>query len=240
MCLGVVLVVSAGAAFVLVRAFGYPLVTALLLAAGLAQIGEFSFILSDLGIGLHLMPERARGLILGTSILTILVNPLLFQVADALRRRFSPDTQAAPAPALAPTRLANHAVLIGYGRVGRIIAAGLTEAAIPFVVIENGDDALEALRDSGIEFLEGNAADDPVLAAANISQARLLLVAIPLAFEAGQIVEQARAARPDLAIIARAHFDAEAEHLARLGATTVIMGEREIALAMLARAGLDR
>ena len=238
MCLGVVLVVSAGTAFVLVRSFGYPFATALLLAAGLAQIGEFSFILADLGIGLDLMPERARGLILGTSILTILVNPLLFQMADALRRRFSPDTQAAPAPALVPTRLANHAVLIGYGRVGRIIAAGLKDAAMPFVVIENGDDALEALRGSGIEFLEGNAAEDPVLAAANIAEARLLLVAIPLAFEAGQIVEQARAARADLAIVARAHFDAEARHLAGLGATTVIMGEREIALAMLAAAAL--
>jgi monovalent cation:H+ antiporter-2, CPA2 family len=87
LCLAVVLVASAGMVFVLVRVFGYPLGTALLLAAGLAQIGEFSFILADLGIGLGLMPERARGLVLGTSILTILVNPLLFGAANALARR---------------------------------------------------------------------------------------------------------------------------------------------------------
>jgi monovalent cation:H+ antiporter-2, CPA2 family len=87
LCLAVVLVVSAGCVLVLVRVFGYPLGTALLLAAGLAQIGEFSFILADLGIGLGLMPERARGLVLGTSILTILVNPLLFGAANALAKR---------------------------------------------------------------------------------------------------------------------------------------------------------
>jgi CPA2 family monovalent cation:H+ antiporter-2 len=87
LCLAVVLVVSAGCVLVLVRVFGYPLGTALLLAAGLAQIGEFSFILADLGIGLGLMPERARGLVLGTSILTILVNPLLFGAANVLARR---------------------------------------------------------------------------------------------------------------------------------------------------------
>jgi monovalent cation:H+ antiporter-2, CPA2 family len=87
LCVAVVLVVSAGCVFLLVRVFGYPLGTALLLAAGLAQIGEFSFILADLGIGLGLMPERARGLVLGTSILTILVNPLLFGAANALARR---------------------------------------------------------------------------------------------------------------------------------------------------------
>jgi CPA2 family monovalent cation:H+ antiporter-2 len=87
LCLAVVLVVSAGCVFVLVRVFFYPLGTALLLAAGLAQIGEFSFILADLGIGLGLIPERARGLVLGTSILTILVNPLLFGAANALAKR---------------------------------------------------------------------------------------------------------------------------------------------------------
>ena len=87
LCLAVVLMVSAGCVLVLVRVFGYPLGTALLLAAGLAQIGEFSFILADLGIGLGLIPERARGLVLGTSILTILVNPLLFGTANALAKR---------------------------------------------------------------------------------------------------------------------------------------------------------
>src|SRR5262249_26120346 len=101
------------------------------------------------------------------------------------------------------------------------------------LVIEEG-----AVEDTGIEHIRGNAAREDVLAAANLNQARILFVAIPEAFEAGQIVEQARKANPALPIVARAHFDAEVEHLSRLGATKVVMGEREIALAMLQFAGL--
>ncbi|HWA91659.1 MAG TPA: YbaL family putative K(+) efflux transporter [Rhizomicrobium sp.] len=240
MCIAVVLIGGAGSAFLVVRLFGYPLATALLIAAGLAQIGEFSFILANLGIQEGLMPERARDLILGTSILTILINPFLFQAAERLRKRAEPQPTAAPEPEpeLVPTALTGHAVLVGYGRVGRMIADGLKDT--PLLVIEEGADAIEKLRASSIPFIQGNGASDPVLAAANLKDARILFVAIPAAFEAGQIVEQARRARPDLEIVARAHYDAEVEHLERLGADTVVMGEREVARAMLARAGISR
>jgi len=234
MTLVVVVVGSAGSALVLVRLFGQPWPTAILIGAGLAQIGEFSFILADLGIGLKLMPDRARDLILGTSILTILINPFLLRLAD----RFRPEPQAAPrkAPVLVPTALTGHAVLVGYGRVGRLIADGLRAAAIPLLVIEEATDAVENLQAQGIECLPGNGAEDSVLAAANLPAARILFVAIPAAFEAGQIVEQARRLSPALEIVARAHFDAEVDHLLQHGANTVIMGEREIAAAMLAHA----
>ncbi len=234
----VVLIGSAGAAFTIVRLFGQSWSTALLLAAGLAQIGEFSFILADLGIGLKLMPERARDLILGTSILTIFLNPLVFGAAAWLRSRLEPQ----PAPQekkveeLVPTTLTGHAVLVGYGRVGRLIAEGLKPQSLPLLVIEEAEDAVESLRAAGVECIQGNAASDPVLAAANLKAARILFVAIPDAFEAGQIVEQARKAVSDLEIVARAHFDAEVDHLLQHGANTVIMGEREIAAAMLAHA----
>lgn len=232
--LAVVLLGSAGGAFVIVRLFGYPLGTALMLGAGLAQIGEFSFILADLGIGLKLMPERARDLILGTSILTIFLNPFLWNIVERLRKRAEP--QPGPkntTPELIPTTLTGHAVLVGYGRVGKLIADGIRKDGLPLLVIEDAADAAEALRAAGIECLQGNAASDPVLAAANIPAARILFVAIPAAFEAGQIVEQARRAQPGLEIVARAHFDAEVDHLRKLGANAVIMGEREIASAML-------
>jgi CPA2 family monovalent cation:H+ antiporter-2 len=222
-------------ALVLVRVFGQPWSTALLLGAGLAQIGEFSFILADLGIGLKLMPERARDLILGTSILTILVNPFLLRLAARAR----PEPKAAPReepPALTPTPQTGHAVLVGYGRVGRLIADGLSADGVPFLVIEEATDAVERLRAAGVECLAGNAVRDEVLAAANLPAARQLFVAIPAAFEAGQIVEQARRRNPALDIVARAHFDGEVDHLLAHGANAVIMGEREIAAAMLAHA----
>ena len=115
---------------------------------------------------------------------------------------------------------------VGYGRVGKLIAQGVKD--MPLLVVEEG-----AVGDLGIEHIRGNAARDDVLAATNLAGARLLFVAIPEAFEAGQIVQQARRINPRLTIIARAHFDAEVEHLRTLGASQVVMGEREIALAML-------
>jgi CPA2 family monovalent cation:H+ antiporter-2 len=81
--------------------------------------------------------------------------------------------------------------------------------------------------------LTGNAADPAVLAAANVAAARLVIVAIPEAFEAGQIVQQARTVNAEVAIIARAHFDPEVTHLTKLGAGVVVMGEREIARTIL-------
>jgi CPA2 family monovalent cation:H+ antiporter-2 len=223
-------IVLAGGAvcYALLRLFGVKPASALTIAVSLAQIGEFSFILADLSIGLGLLPDAARGLVLGASILSIFLNPLLF--ALAARREASPHappTPDMPKPAPEPTRLTGHAVVVGYGRVGRMIADGI-KGALPLLVVEEG-----AVGDPGIEHIRGNAARDDVLAAANLAAAKLLFVAIPEAFEAGQIVQQARRANPGLPIVARAHFDAEVDHLLSLGASKVIMGEREIALAML-------
>jgi CPA2 family monovalent cation:H+ antiporter-2 len=243
---GVLLLVLVGnplLAFLLGRLFGARFDAALLLAAGLAQIGEFSFILADLGIGLGVLSEHARHLILAGSILSILVNPLLFAfpgwLLPRLRRRRAPAAAPAVSPSeapLVPTRLKDHAILIGYGRVGRLVGQGLAESGWPLLVIEDAEDAFERAKAAPVEAIHGNAADDRILKAANLDGARMLLVAIPNAFEAGQIVEQARAANPRIEIVARAHFDAEVEHLLQHGADIVIMGEREIARSMLERA----
>ena len=127
-------------------------------------------------------------------------------------------------------------MLIGYGRVGRLVGQGLAESGLPMIVIEDAEDAFEQARAAAVEAIHGNAADDRVLSAANLSGARMVLVAIPNAFEAGQIVQQARAGNPRIEIVARAHFDAEVDHLLQHGADIVIMGEREIARSMLERA----
>ena len=224
---GIVLA-GGGICYVLLRLFGVKSAGAVTIAVSLAQIGEFSFILADLGIGLKVLPDEARGLILGASILSIFLNPLLF--ALAAKREASPNIAPAPdmpRPAPEPTKLTGHVVLVGYGRVGRVIADGIKHD-LPLLVMEEG-----AVGAPGIEHIRGNAARDDVLAAANLAAARFLFVAIPEAFEAGQIVQQARRANPSLPIVVRAHFDAEVEHLLAMGASKVVMGEREIALAML-------
>jgi monovalent cation:H+ antiporter-2, CPA2 family len=103
---------------------------------------------------------------------------------------------------------------------------------VPFFVIEDNDDAVVALKEAGIEVLIGNAADPAIIAAANLGEARCLLVAIPDAFEGGQVVQQARTINPELLIIARSHSEAEIEHLKKHGADLVVMAEHEIAKAM--------
>ena len=242
------------AAFVIVIAFRYPLGTALMISASLAQIGEFSFILAELGVGLKLLPEQGRDLILAGAILSIILNPLMFLALDWMKpwldargAKTAPSAEAKPlGPATEPgqvasvaatdnedapqrTKLTGHAILIGYGRVGSLVGAALKQAALPFLVVEDADKTLARLRADGVETVSGNAANAKVFAATNPEGANRLILAIPNAFEAGQIVLRARAANPGINVIARAHSDAEVEHLKGLGADTVIMGEREIA-----------
>jgi len=131
------------------------------------------------------------------------------------------------------TRLTDHVVLVGHGRVGSVVSGALREAKLPFLVIESDLDAASELRKQDIETITGNAVDREVMRAAKLTYACCLLVAIPDAFEGGQIVMQARAVNRDLLIIARAHSEQEVLHLKKHGASTVIMGELEIAKAMI-------
>jgi monovalent cation:H+ antiporter-2, CPA2 family len=234
------------AAYYVVRLFGHPRSTALMISASLAQIGEFSFILANLALKLDLMPPEARTLILAGAIITILLNPLLFIALDHLQaRREAVPSEAEPAieeeplarEPIRPTSLQDHVVLVGHGRVGSFISAGLTGANAGLFVVEDNTDTVQELKDRGIEAISGNAADPEILIAANLEKARCLLVAIPDAFEGGQVVQQARALNPDLPIIARAHSETEIEHLMAHGASLVVMGEHEIAKAMLETVG---
>jgi len=132
-----------------------------------------------------------------------------------------------------PTSLKDHVVLVGHGRVGSYISSALKQRNVKLFVIEDDEDGAAALNARGIEAIEGNAADSAVLQAGNLPEARCLLVAIPDAFEGGQVVQQAHAINPKLPIIARAHSEEELDYLRRHGASLVVMGEHEIAKAML-------
>lgn len=253
--LAIILIGKSVAAWLIVRAFGKSNGVALTISASLAQIGEFSFILAGLGVSLAILPPQGRDLILAGAILSILLNPVLFALVDRFAGDAAPKPkptpspvagEAAPAPAAAeptpdlditPTTLSDHMVVVGYGRVGALLGAGLKARGEKVLVIEEQGDAVATARRDGAELLLGNAADPAVLAAAGLDRARRLFVAIPQSFEAGQVCEQARRDNPALPIVARAHSDAEVAHLTRCGATLTIMGEAEIARAMLALCG---
>jgi CPA2 family monovalent cation:H+ antiporter-2 len=243
---GIIVIGKSAAAYLIVRAFRHTNSTALTVAASLAQIGEFSFILIGLGMELDMVPKQARDLVLAGAIVSIILNPLAFILMERLRRGqpvLSPlrDVQDEPATTLQPTRLTGHDVLIGYGRVGSLIGKVLAEQGMKMVVIETNDEGIEKAREDGAEVIMGNAADSTILTAANVARARRLFVTIPEPFEAGQAVQQARAANPTLDILARAHSNAAVDHLNKLGANLVVLGESEIADRMLERAqGRDR
>ena len=236
----IIVIGKSAAAFLIVRAFGHPSSTAWTISASLAQIGEFSFILAGLGVSLALLPERGRDLILAGAIVSIFLNPLIFALVDRLLAR--KETKGAPGAdqvekarePLPVTTLADHIVLVGHGRVGSVVSRALRAAGMPFLVIEDDAQLIERLQKDGVEVLAGNANAPEMLEAAKVQAARALLVAIPDGFEGGQVVLKARAAKPDLTIIARAHSDEEVAHLKRQGANLVIMGEEEIAKAMIA------
>jgi len=210
---------------------------ALTIGAGRAQIGEFSFIIAALAVSLEIFPQLGRDLIVAGAMGSILINPLIFSVAERLRHRLAPRLpEAEPEEKLHATTLTGHTVLVGYGRVGGVIAEACRAQGAKLVVIEEAEPIIERLRAEGVEVFPGQFPPDELLAAANIAQARLLFVAIPNSFEAGQFVEQARRANPGLTIIARGHSDTEVDYLEKLGANATVMGEREIASAMIVRA----
>ncbi|MDO8305824.1 YbaL family putative K(+) efflux transporter [Herminiimonas sp.] len=224
------------AALGIVLAFRHPLSTALTISASLAQIGEFSFILATLGMSLGLLSPTGRDLILAGAIISILLNPMLFVGLDRLKpwlkqRETPASREKEPEPAMwAP--LQDHTVLVGFGRVGHMVAASLTQQHQPFIVIEDQIDVVTALRLDGIPALYGNAAAPGMMEAADIASARWLLVAIPHVLEAGQIIEHARKLNPQIEVVARAHSDAELVYFEEHGATHTIMGEHEIAKGM--------
>ena len=229
--------------FIVARVFREPLQTQLTLSVGLAQIGEFSFILAALGVSLGLLSEDARNLILAAALLSIIVNPMFFVLLDrwsakheAQNRVASESSLRAEEEDLLPDRAlipaANHIILIGYGRVGSRVGPVLQQHGTPLVLIDSNRDHCIDARAAGIPCIYGNALSEGVLKDANIGTARALLLAISQALEAGPIIRLARESNPGIAILARAHSDEEVAYLHKVGVDATIMGESEIARSM--------
>lgn len=252
------------AAFVIVKAFGKPTHTALTISASLAQIGEFSFILAGLGMTYHILPKEGYDLVLAGAILSILINPILFVLLDRFyatadkKEAVATPVETTDAVAtvttdqipesapqvtieeeesddIQPITETQHAIIVGYGRVGVLTSQYLHEKGVPFVIIEDAHIRVDAARELGYTVVEGNAANINILQRANIEQAQWLLIAIPNGFEAGQIVEHARTCNAMIDIMARAQTEAEQTHLEEHGSDFVVIGEREIARLMESR-----
>lgn len=226
------------AAWLLVSLLGHSRRTALTISVSLAQIGEFAFILAGLGISLGMLSEEGRNLVLAAAILSIMLNPILFTLLE----RYLDKSESREAQTLEeiieeekqiPVDICNHAVIVGFGRVGSLLGQNLMDAGVPLVVVENSRPRVEALREQGIKAVLGNAARAETMELARLDCARWLLLTIPNGYEAGEIVTAAREKREDIGIIARAHYDDEVSYIMDRGANRVVMGEREIANSIL-------
>ncbi|WJY14013.1 YbaL family putative K(+) efflux transporter [Pectobacteriaceae bacterium CE90] len=245
--LGTLLIIVLGksvAAFVLVKLFGHSKRTALTISVSLAQIGEFAFILAGLGISIGLLTENARNLVLAGAILSIMINPLLFSLLGRYLMKTETIEEQIVEEAIEeekqiPVNLCNHVLLVGYGRVGSLIGSRLHQAGIPIVVVETSRTRVDALREQGIKAILGNATRPDIMDIARLDCARWLLLTIPNGYEAGEIAAAARSKRENLIIIARAHYDDEVNYITEHGANQVIMGEREIADAMITLLNID-
>ena len=252
--LAVVAVVMFGkslVAFALVIALRYPLNTALTVSASLAQIGEFSFILAALGMSLGLLPKEGQSLILAGAIISIALNPLLFKLIEPLQRALRARSDAArkverstdplaELPMSVPQeRLSGQVVLVGYGRVGRMIAASLTAQGVHIVVAEQNRELVEELRKHDIAAVVGNAAEPAVLIQAHIARAALLVIATPDTFHVRAMIETARALNPGIRTLVRTHNEEEAELLRKETGSQVFVGERELARSMAEQISVD-
>ncbi len=241
---GIIVVGKALAAAALVLVFRYPLTTALTVAASLAQIGEFSLILAELGVSLRILPVDGQNLILAGALISIAINPLVFASLRPLQRWIRSRSKLArllerPVDPLAMLPmstdrryLAGQVVLVGYGRVGRRIGLTLSESGIPYVVAEQNREIVERLRSKGIPAVSGDGSDPAVLIQAHIANASMLVVATPDTFDVRQMIEIARTVNPGIETVVRTHNEEEAGLLERETAEKVFLGEEELAKGM--------
>jgi K+:H+ antiporter len=243
----IVLVIVFGkslAAFAIVLIFGYPVTTALIISASLAQIGEFSFILAGLGVVFGVFPLEGRDLVIAGALLSIILNPLAFAAVDPLAHWLRgrpwllswlerPQNRLAANPRFGTgASPQGHAIIVGYGRVGGQIGEALRALELQFVVIEENRRRVEELRKRGIAAVYGDATAAGVLDAAGVNHARLLIIAAPRGFQTQRILDIARQANPGIDTAVRAHSIAELGLLERQNVGIAIMGERELALGL--------
>ena len=212
--------------------FSWPLRTTLVLAAGLSQIGEFSFILGQEGVMHGLLGPDQYSLILAGALLSITLNAPLFRLIPSLQKwlqRLPVFARAVDRPELAPIEesIKGHVVIVGYGRVGRHIVSLLGQMQIPHLVVDADPERIEELDRMGIPTLFGDAANSELLTHVGLTRARALVVAGPDEDASALVVTAARDLAPNLPIIARSTSEEGTKRLTQLGAQDVIHPELE-------------
>jgi monovalent cation:H+ antiporter-2, CPA2 family len=231
-------------ALAITLAFKYPLNTALTVAASLAQIGEFSFILAGLGMSLHLVSAQGISLILAGALISIALNPLIFSIVNPIRnwvlnisevaREYERRTDLYSELPMSTERkyLEGQVVLVGYGRVGKKIARALSGANIPYVIAEKNRELVEDLRNTGIPSVSGDATEPSVLIQAHIANASMLVIATADSIDVNKMVETAKLLQPSIKIVVRTDSESEFNFLKEENIGQIFYGKEELANGM--------
>ena len=225
---------KSAAAYCIVRAFGKSDRTALTISASLAQIGEFSFILAALGVSLKILPESGHDLILSGALISIMLNPLIFNTLNKLlgKRDANANTIEPVVDARLPEDVTGHALVIGYGRVGSELAKLLVRRGVALVVVEEDADRVAQARKDGLLAVRGNATSAAVLEDARARSAALAIVAVPQALEAAEVVSHLKTLAPAITVLARAHSEQGVALMLERGADAAVLAERELAYSL--------
>ncbi len=221
--------------------FSRPARTALVVGAGLSQIGEFSFIVGQTGLALGLLDTSQYSLLLSAALVSITVNPFMFRLVDPVERALKGrprlwrllDRQRVQAPPPEPMR--DHVVIVGAGRVGGHLAEVLGRLQVPRLVVESDAALVDRLAAAGVPALFGDAASSDLLHHAHLPGARALVVTVPDETAAAVIVSLARVEAPALPILARVATAGGASELLQLGAEDVVQPELEGGIELLRR-----
>ncbi|CAK01888.1 YbaL family putative K(+) efflux transporter [Bartonella tribocorum] len=239
----IIVIGKSAVAFFIVKAFRYSNATALTIAASLAQIGEFSFILAGLSLSLGLLNNDAHDLILGGAIFSILLNPLVFIACNKIKKRLEKfsassqntqtiidiDPQDPDQDFLPMTLKNNHIVIIGYGRIGKCIALSLINRDKPIVIVEESKRLSDKAISDGFEAICGNIIQQEIMNAANINNAHKVVITMRSTIEVGECIVNIRDMKKDIPIITHALSDTETAYLVDLGADVVVTDDEEIA-----------
>jgi CPA2 family monovalent cation:H+ antiporter-2 len=224
------------AAILIVMVLGRPVRTGLIVGAGLAQIGEFSFILAQLGLSLGMLPEEGYGLVLAGALISITLNPVVFRLIRPIEAWLDRPSSDEPVRADVPSSdLRDHVVVCGYGRVGRMLALELDRQAITYLVVDNDRGLIEELHRRGVSAVDGDVLEHGTMKRMHLDTARLLVVVMSDPIATRHLVDEAYRQHPGLPIIARTHSESERQYLSERH-VDAILAEQELANAMNRRA----
>jgi monovalent cation:H+ antiporter-2, CPA2 family len=215
-----------------VRAFGYGNIIPFAVGLGLFQVGEFSFVIARVGLDAEAITQRSYSIMLTTAVVTMALTPFAMRLAPLLygrwRERF--PREAMSTFNLPEQGLRDHVVIAGYGRVGSFVARLLARLDQPFVIVDSNPGQGDKARDSGYPVVYGDAGAEPVLEAAGVRRARLVIVTVPDPVGARLVVERARAINPNVHVVARTTTVEQLEELGRLGVYEAVHPESEAGL----------